>query len=79
MEIVAGLCNVEYVLFVTFQSRCFAWWQAFTCISHSSSGLLASPPRSCDCLDGDHVTAVVHRRWGGARTPGRGSWPVVLF
>ena len=23
------------------------------------------PPRSCDSLDDDHMTAEVHRRWGG--------------
>ena len=39
------------------------------------------PPRSRDHLDDDHMTAEVHSRWGGggARSPGRGSWPVVLF
>ena len=38
------------------------------------------PPRSCDSLDDDHMTAEVNRKWGGgARTPGRGSWPVVLL
>ena len=59
------------------ESVCFAWWQTFALISHASSGLLPGPPISC--LDDDHMTAVVHRRWGGARTHGPGSWPVVLF
>ena len=44
------------------ESVCFAWWQAFKCLSHASSGLLASPPMSCDRLDYDHMTAGVHRR-----------------
>ena len=31
----------------------------------ATSGLLARPPRSCDRLDDDHITAVVvHRRSG---------------
>ena len=38
---------------------------------------MPTPPRSRDRLDDGHMTAEVHRRWGGARTPGRGSWPVV--
>ena len=25
---------------------------------------MPTPPRSCDRLDDDHVTAEVHRRWG---------------
>ena len=25
---------------------------------------MARPPRSCDRLDDDHMTAVVHHRWG---------------
>ena len=25
---------------------------------------MARPPRSCDRLDDDHMTVVVHRRWG---------------
>ena len=31
---------------------------------HPSSGLLASLPRSWYRLDDDHMTAIVHRRWG---------------
>ena len=38
-------------------------WQAFTSLTLASSGLLARPSRSCDCLDDDHMTAVGHRRW----------------
>ena len=38
--------------------------QAFASISLASSGLLVSPPRSCDRLDDDHMTAVVRHRWG---------------
>ena len=33
---------------------------------------MPTPPRSRDRLDDGHMTAEVHRRWGGARTPGRG-------
>ena len=33
------------VYFFTFQHLCFAWWQTFSCIAHSSSGPLATPPR----------------------------------
>ena len=38
---------------------------------------MPNPPRSCDRLDDDHMTAVVHRRWGGARTPGHEPRPGV--
>ena len=48
-------------------------------ITLTSSGLLFCHPRSCDRLDDGHMTAVVRRRLKGARTPGRGSWPVVIF
>ena len=44
-----------------------------------SSDLLASHPTSGDRLEDDHMTAVQSIVEGGARTPGRGSWPVVLF
>ena len=32
----------------------------------ASSGLMASPTRSCDRLDDDHMTAVGHRRRGSS-------------
>ena len=58
-------------IFVKFHSRFFfAGSQAFVDIPLASSGLMGSPPRSCDRLDDDHMTAVVRRR-RGARTPGR--------
>ena len=46
------------------QSVCIRLVQAFTGISLASSGLLVSPPRSCDRLGDDHMTTVVHRIWG---------------
>ena len=30
---------------------------------------MPTPSRSCDRLDDDHVTAEVHRRWGGSSYP----------
>ena len=56
--------------FGTFQSQfLFARSQAFAGISLALLGLMASPPRSCDRLDDDHMTAVVHRRWVGSLYP----------
>ena len=49
-------------IFVTFQSLYFAWGQAFAGILLASSDLLGGPSRSCDRLDDDHMTAVVHSR-----------------
>ena len=50
-------------IFVPFQGQFFfAWSQSFAGISLASSGLMASSPRSCDRLDDDHMTAVVHHR-----------------
>ena len=48
--------------------------ECFACISHASSCLMVSTQSSCDRLDDGHMIGVVHRRWGGAGTPGRGSW-----
>ena len=42
----------------------FYFAASFHVIWHVSSGLLGSPPRSCDRLDDDHMTAILHRRWG---------------
>ena len=59
-----GTTSLKPNIFVTFQSQFFfAWSQAFAGISLASSGLMHSPPRSCDRLDDDHMTAV-YRGWG---------------
>ena len=50
----------EYISYLS--ESLFRLWLAFAYISHASSG--PNPPRSCDRRDDDHMTAVVHRRWG---------------
>ena len=75
------LCSNQMVILFnggSFQSLYFAWWKASSGISLASSGLLASPTRSCDSLDNDHVTAVVHSS-GVTRTPGCGACLVDLL
>ena len=48
------LCHVN--IFVILQSRFFfAWSQALAGISLALSGPMASPPRSCDRVDDDHI------------------------
>ena len=54
---------LDMYFLVTFQSLCTRLVKAFAGISLASSGLRVSPPRSCDRLDDDHMTAEVHRRW----------------
>ena len=45
LKIVAGLMLNKYFGYLS-EFVYFAWWQAFTCISHAFSGLLPSTPNS---------------------------------
>ena len=60
------VCKTSYVLetWLPFRVLKFAWGKLSEASRSFLQAEVPNPPRSCDRLDDDHMTADVHRRWG---------------